>query len=137
MSEEKRPESDLADQLRELGRQLGLALRAAWESEQRQQLEKEIGEGLKDLGKQIEQAVAAAKASPQTQKVKEQMGRVVETARQSEAVQEMREGLAAGLRELNEELRKLVEKIQQKQGSDSGEPSAPDLTQDETRIPPA
>lgn len=137
MSEEKRPESDLADQLRELGKQLGLALRAAWESEQRQQLEKEIGEGLKDLGKQIEQAVAAAKTSPQTQKVKEQVSRVAETARQSEALREMREGLAAGLRELNEELRKLVEKMQQKQGSGDEGPSAPKPTQDETRIPPA
>ncbi|MCC7355370.1 MAG: hypothetical protein IT330_16635 [Anaerolineae bacterium] len=124
MSEEKRAESTLADELRELGKQLGLALRAAWESEERQQMEKELGEGLKDLGKQIEQAMASAKTSPQTQKVKEQMGRVVETARQSEAVQEMREGVASGLRELNEELRKLVEKMQQRQGPAGGEPPA-------------
>jgi heparin binding hemagglutinin HbhA len=124
MTEEKRTESDLAVELRELGKQLGQALRSAWESEQRQQLEKEIGEGLKDLGKQVDQAMATAKASPHTEKVKKQVDRVVETARQSEAVHEMREGLTSGLRELNEELRKLVEKIQQKQSPSAGEPPA-------------
>lgn len=126
MGEEERPESRLADELRELGKQLGLALRAAWESEERQRLEKEIGEGLKDLGKQLDQALQAAKVSPQTQKVKEQVEKVVETARQSEAVQEIREGLISGLRELNEELRRLVEKMQKKEGPTGGQPPTSD-----------
>jgi hypothetical protein len=124
MDEEKRSEGKLAAELRELGKQLSLALRTAWESEQRQQLQKEIGEGLQELSKQVDQAVAAAKTSPQTQRVKEQVSRVAETARQSETVHEIREDMVEGLHQLNEELRRLVERMQQKQKSPGGQPSS-------------
>jgi hypothetical protein len=49
-------ESDLSEELRQLGVNLKEALRSAWESEERKKLQEEIETGLQSLGSELQKA---------------------------------------------------------------------------------
>lgn len=112
MTEEVKSESvgeqTVVEELGELGRQLGTAFKAAWESEQRRELQQEISEGFKALGDQLEEAVKTAREGEALQELQTDVKQAVETARQSDALQGVRRGLLKGLRQINRELNDLV-----------------------------
>lgn len=120
---------ELTAQFRELGQRLVSTARAAWESEQRQELQQEITDGLRAVRDQLNDAVdnvrTTARAQGTTETVKEQVKKVAETARSNDLLDEMRNGLANGLRELNEQLRRLSERLERRDETPAtGGPSA-------------
>lgn len=120
---------ELTAQFRELGQRLVATARAAWESEQRQELQQEITDGLRTVRDQLNDAVdnvrTTARAQGATETVKEQVKKAAETARSNELLNEMRNGLANGLRELNEQLGRLSERLERRDDAPAtGEPSA-------------
>lgn len=124
---------DLLRQFQELGQRLAGTARAAWQSEQRQDLQQEITNGLRSVRDQLNDAIEGARSSGRTQEmadnVKEQVNRASESVRSGDFLGEVRDGLAMGLRELNEQLRRLSERFEQPgsgttAGDTSGESTA-------------
>jgi len=115
MSEEKRAERNIADELNKLGKQVADAIKAAWESEDRQKLQTEITEGLQQFGNQVTEAAQKAGESSTAKQLREQAEKVVTEVRESDIVDDVRKGLLTGLDALNKELGKLLEKLEAKQ----------------------
>lgn len=122
---------DLTAQFQELGQRLVSTARSAWQSEQRQGLQQEITDGLRTVRDQLNEAVdnvrTSARAQGVTDTVKEQVTKASETARSNELVDELRSGFASGLRELNEQLRRLSERLERRDDAPSA-PGAPGAT---------
>ena len=112
MTEERKPGSDLVEELHALGQQLSAAVRALWESEDSQQLRQEIGEGFVEVGRQVNAAVQSAQESEAGQQFSEQMKEAVDRARESDLAAQLEEGLATGLRELNRGIASLVSSLE-------------------------
>jgi hypothetical protein len=112
MTEEKRPESEVLDELQNLGEQLVDAVKTLWESEDSRRLRDDIGQGFTDLGQRIEGAISSAKDSEAGHRFEEQVKETVEKARESDVTSKLEEGLVTGLRELSDGLAKLVESMQ-------------------------
>lgn len=108
----------VSDELQELGRRLTNAARAAWESEQRQELQQEMTDGLRMLRDQLTDTVDSLRTHPRaqtmTQSMKEQVNKAAETTHVSEIVDDLRTGLAGGLRELNDLLGKLTTRLERR-----------------------
>jgi hypothetical protein len=119
---------DLLRQFQELGQRLATTARAAWQSEQRQDLQQEIKDGLRSVRDQLNDAVEGARSSARTQEmagnVKEQVNRASESVRSGDFLGEVRDGLATGLRELNEQLRRFTERLEQRDGGTTGSTTA-------------
>ncbi len=119
---------DLTAQFQELGQRLVSTARSAWQSEQRQELQQEITDGLRTVRDQLNEAVDNVRTSARAQgvadTVKEQVSKASETARSNELVDELRSGFASGLRELNEQLRRLAERLERRDDA----PAAPGAT---------
>ncbi|HEY8597322.1 MAG TPA: hypothetical protein VIL85_02760 [Thermomicrobiales bacterium] len=109
---------DLTAQFQELGQRLVSTARSAWQSEQRQELQQEITDGLRTVRDQLTEAVDNARASARNQNVgetvKEQVGKASETLRSNDLLDELRNGLATGLRELNEQLQRISERLERR-----------------------
>lgn len=133
---------DLLRQFQELGQRLATTARAAWQSEQRQDLQQEIKDGLRSVRDQLNDVVEGARSSARTQdvadNVKEQVNRASESVRSGDFLGEVRGGLAMGLRELNEQLRRFTERLEQRDGdtTDSATASGPSGT-NATTAPPS
>lgn len=114
---------DLMRQFQELGQRLAETARAAWQSEQRQDLQQDIKDGLRTVRDQLNDAVEGARSSARTQgmadTVKEQVNKASETVRSGDFLDELRGGLATGLRELNEQLRRFTDRLEQRDGDTS------------------
>lgn len=110
--------ANLTAQFQELGQRLVSTARAAWQSEQRQELQQEVTDGLRTVRDQLSDAVDNVRTTARTQgvgdTVKEQVHKAAETARSNDLLDEMRSGLATGLRELNEQLRRLSERLERR-----------------------
>jgi heparin binding hemagglutinin HbhA len=117
MTEEQKPSSEILDELEALGQQLVTAVKSLWESEDSRKLRQEIGEGFAELGRQIDTAVKSAQDSEAVQQFEEQVKVTVDKARESDIAGKLEQSLATGLRELNEQISKLV-------GSPEGQPEA-------------
>ena len=115
---EKTATRTIAEELNELGRQLGEAFRAAWQSEERQELQRELKEGLNALGDQLEAAVESARKSEALGELKADLKSAAESARKAVPLEDIRGGLVKGLQKLNSELSVLIEKWQAKPDSD-------------------
>jgi len=120
MSEQPKPSQqpsteDVIEELNQLGRRIGQALKEAWESPERQKLEQEVREGLRTLGEQVDEALKTAKECLEAEGIPQQAKEVAESAVKSPIAQEIREALVKGLRFLNEELSRILKE----------EPSAP------------
>ncbi len=113
-------EAAVTRELQELGRQLAATARAAWQSPRRQELQQDITEGMRSLRDQLTDTIDTVRGNPRaqnvTQTVKENVGKVAETTRASDLVDDVRTGLASGLRELNDQLRRLSERLERQEG---------------------
>lgn len=126
MSEEPKSERNIADELGKLGKQVADAIKAAWESEDRKKLQTEIAEGLQKFGKEVNEAVEKAGESKTARELREKAEKVVEDIRESDVVEDVRKGILTGLDALNQELGKLLEKLEAKPATET--PAAPDAT---------
>jgi hypothetical protein len=124
MDEGKRSEGELAEELRQLGRKLGEWVKEAVESEEGRQWRQEIIRGLQEMAEEINKAAVAIKSSPATQDVVRQVQEVVRTASSSKVAHELRDSLVDALRNLSQEVSKVLQGVEgkEKTGSPPEEP---------------
>jgi ElaB/YqjD/DUF883 family membrane-anchored ribosome-binding protein len=118
---------DIGDELNRLAESFGQAVRAAWNSEQRHQLETDLNRGLRSLVDNVESILKQFNESEQGQELKEQAGKVVEKVRTSQVTAELKEGLAKGLQTVAEELQEFTQELEKKR---AGQPKQADAAQD-------
>ena len=122
MSEEKKPSSDVLDELKLFGQQLGTAFKSLWDSEESRNLRKEISEGLTEAVREMDKAVKNVQDSEAAKEFGEQVRGTVDKARQSDIAGQVQQGLVAGLRDLNTELSKLLSSWETKQPAEPPTP---------------
>ena len=125
MTEEKKG-GEILDQLNALGEQLATAVRALWESEDARKVRQEIGDGFVELGHQIDEAMTKAKESEAAKEFETKVKETVDKARESDVAGQVQEGLVTGLRQLNEELSKLVGSLSDSEAAAAPEAGAPE-----------
>jgi hypothetical protein len=124
-SEFEREGSEFLEELHSLGQQLTAAVKSLWESEESRQLRQEIGDGFTELGQQLDSAIKSAQESDTAREFSAQVKETVDRARESDLAGKMEHTLAAGLRDLNEQLGKVVDSMEaQKPEAAEAEPEA-------------
>lgn len=108
-----RPEDleNLKQELKRLGEQVGEAGRLLWNSPQRRALEDQIQEGLKKVSQEFRTLFDELLSSETAEKVRTKAEETIQTAAGSPIVEDIQEAMTTGLRELNEELEKLLGKL--------------------------
>lgn len=102
----------LAQELRELGRQLQEAIRVAREHPQTKEFERQISKAVSDLSAQIDRAVQSATEDEHVKKAGEQVKQAAQSFKGSGATEDIERGLARGVRVLNEQLRRAIEEAE-------------------------
>jgi hypothetical protein len=125
MTQEPRPGANLTDELTRLVNQVSEAARLAWESDERKRLQTEIIDGVKNFSGQVDEAVRKASETETAKKIKGQAEQVAVKAKDSDVVDDMRQGLLVGLQALNRELGKLLERLQTSDAAVSSGPMPP------------
>ncbi len=115
--------SDIAEELRTLGKNLKDALQSVWESEERKKLQDEIRAGLADLGVSLNEAADDFKRSQAGQQLKEDMADFSRRVHSGEVQTKVHDELINALRLANIELSKLSNKRSGSQASQSGSDS--------------
>ena len=113
--------SDLAGELREMGQQLEAAFRAALESERAKQLQRDLAGGMRELTSQIQNALKSLQSNPRVQQAEERGRQVFTQARESKVAQDLQETIVGGIAQLNDQLRKLVDRLESDQAASSGQ----------------
>jgi len=111
---------ELSAELREMGQQLEAAFRAALESERTKQLQRDLAGGVRELSQQIQAALKSLQASPRVQQAEERGRQVISQARESKVAQDVQETIVGGIAQLNDQLRKLVARIESERVEQSG-----------------
>jgi hypothetical protein len=130
-----------------MGQQLEAAFRAAIESDRAKQLQHDHANGVRELSAQVLTAVKSVQSNPRIQQAEERGNQVVSQAvsqaQQSKVVQDIQETMVRGIAQLNEQLRKLVDRIENEVSSSAGssgtqnvpvEPETPPATGETTRL---
>ena len=99
--------------------------RAAWNSDQRRQLEHDLSRGLRGLVDNVEGRLVEFNRSEQGQELREQAGRVVEKVRTSKVTEDVRDGLTKGLSAVAAELQEFAERMEQRR-AEEGKTAASD-----------
>ncbi|HRJ45473.1 MAG: hypothetical protein KJZ86_25655 [Caldilineaceae bacterium] len=118
---------DIGDELNRLAESFGRAVQAAWNSEQRHQLETDLNRGLRSLVDNVESILKQFNESEQGQELKEQAGKVVEKVRTSKVTADLKEGVTKGLQTVAEELQEFAQDLEKKRQASPGESAAQDI----------
>ena len=122
---------DLLSELREMGQQLEMAFRAAIQSERAKQLQKDLAGGVHEITEQLKTAAKTVQNDTRFQKAEERGRQAVAQARESKVVQDIQETLVTGIAQLNEQLRKVVDRLQSDVNAPSSGSSAQDVPVDD------
>lgn len=118
---------DIGDELNRLAESFGRAVQAAWNSEQRHQLEADLNRGLRSLVDNVELILKQFNESEQGQELKEQAGKVVEKVRTSKVTADLKEGVTKGLQTVAEELQEFAQDLEKKRQASPSETAAQDI----------
>ncbi len=102
---------DIADELKNLGRQFAETLQTAWNSEEWQKIETNVRDGVQSFVKEVDRVFVEAKESPTAEKVRKEASDVKTRVEASNLGQKTRDGMAQGLQWVSEELGKLATKF--------------------------
>jgi hypothetical protein len=114
---------DLSNELRDMGQQLEAAFRAALESDRAKQLQRDLAGGMRELSTQIQSALKSVQSNPRVQQAEERGRQVFAQARESKVVQDLQDTLVGGIAQLNDQLRKLVDRLETDGGTTSSTPT--------------
>jgi len=114
--------TDLAGELREMAQQLEAAFRAALESERTKQLQRDLAGGMRELSTQIQNTLKSLQTNPRVQQAEERGRQVLNQARESKVAHDLQETIVSGIAQLNDQLRKLVERLESDRVSQVGGP---------------
>ena len=115
--------ADLLKELREMGQQLETAFRAAIQSDRAKQLQKDLAGGVREITEQLKTAAKTVQSDTRFQQAEERGRQAVAQARESKVVQDIQETLVNGIAQLNDQLRKVVDRIQAESDAPSSSPS--------------
>lgn len=108
MSEEKPRNESLSDEFQALGKNLVEAMRAAWESPERKNLQQEIESGLVELESTIKREADKFSNSPTGQQLKNDVNKIGEKINTSETPELIRQELIKALQAANFELQNII-----------------------------
>lgn len=100
------PEENLAEEFRQLGRNLVEALRTAWDRPERQKLQSELEAGLTELAATLRGEADNFAQTPAGQQIKNELDDLRERINSGEAEQVARQEILNALRLVNAELEK-------------------------------
>jgi hypothetical protein len=106
---------EVGRQFQALGESLARAFRTAWESEENRQDLDSVKSGLESLVDSIGQAIQEAGTLPEGQRMREEAERAVKSARVAgeKALQDARPHLLSALEWMNEEMQKIIGRLEQ------------------------
>jgi hypothetical protein len=107
---------DIVGELREMGQQLEAVFRAAVESDRTKQLQRDLAGGFRELTHQVQSALKSVQENPRVQQAEERGREVFSQAQQSKVVQDVQETVITGIAQLNEQLRKIVDRLEHEPG---------------------
>ena len=114
---------EVGKQFQALGESLAAAFRTAWNDEQNRKRVQEMQQGVEAMVNEVGQAIRETAKSPQAQQARSEVLKAAESVRVAgeQTVQEVRPHLLTALRQLNDELQKLIGRMQQdKQTGEAG-----------------
>jgi hypothetical protein len=119
-------EGDVAEALRRFGKQFAETLQAAWNSDQRREVEQEIREGVKHFGAEMEKVLHEAKVSPAGQKVQEEAADIKTSVEQGEFGRKAKSSIVQGLQWFSDELANLAQQLNPQGEADQAEKTPKD-----------
>jgi heparin binding hemagglutinin HbhA len=122
---------DLLNELREMGQQLETAFRAAIQSDRAKQLQKDLAGGVREITEQLKTAAKTVQNDTRFQQAEERGRQAVAQARESKVVQDIQETLVSGIAQLNEQLRKVVDRLQSEVNAPSSVSSSQNVPVDD------
>jgi predicted component of type VI protein secretion system len=105
---------EVGRQFQALGEGLAAAFRAAWDHPDTQRRMQEMKTGVESMMQEVGQALKETTESPEVQRVRAEAEKAAESVRASgeQVVQEVQPHLVAALQQVNEELQRLIERMQ-------------------------
>ncbi len=112
------PWQEVGKQFQLLGESLGRAFRATWENEENRRHVQEMRNGLEAMVQEVNQAIRDTATSPQAKQAREEARRAAESVRTAseQTVQQVRPHLVSALRQMNEELQKMINRMESQSG---------------------
>ena len=111
MEENTGPEDNLADEFRNLGKNIVDAVHTAWERPEREKLQEDIEKGLSEFGSAIRQETDKFNQSPTSQRIKSDAEKIKTGFKNGEFETKVRDELLTALQAVNSELEKVKEKF--------------------------
>ncbi|HEY0604294.1 MAG TPA: hypothetical protein VGD58_15345 [Herpetosiphonaceae bacterium] len=112
MTERTPDQTSIGEELKELGRQLTVTIKAVAGSEQVRSLGSELKDGLREVAQNVEDAWEKVRERDEIQRLQARASDVAESFKTGEAQQEIREEIGDALRALNARLSTLVARLQ-------------------------
>ncbi len=113
--ETRPPETTLAEEFREFGRQLAALLHAVRESPRAKEVETQVNQAMRDMERQVNEAMNTARERAQVTDWKQTLKGAATTA-----ADETQRGLAKGLRSVNERMAKAVQEAEKNRAQTPG-----------------
>jgi hypothetical protein len=110
MSDNPPPESNVSEELRNLGKNLLGALQAAWEAPEFKQFQQDLSHGLGELGSTVKKEVNNFNDSPAGQQFRTDVNQFGERIRTGETQEKVRGELVGALKIANSELEKVIQR---------------------------
>jgi hypothetical protein len=106
---------DVGRHFQALGDSLAAAFRTAWENEENRPQMQNMKSGLEEMVNQVSQAIKDSAASPAGQQVRSEAKKVASTLRTAgeQTAQEVKPHLLTALRQIEAELQKLIDRMEQ------------------------
>ena len=111
MEENSQPEDNLADEFRNLGKNIVDAVHTAWERPEREKLQEDIEKGLSEFGAAIRQEADKFNESPTSQRMKSDVEKIQTRFKNGEFETKVRDELLTALQAVNSELEKVKDKF--------------------------
>ena len=111
MEENTQPEDNLADEFRNLGKNIVDAVHTAWERPERQRLQEDIEKGISEFGAAIRQEADKFSESPTSQRIKSDAEKIQTRFKNGEFETKVRDELLTALQAVNSELEKVKDKL--------------------------
>jgi predicted ATP-dependent endonuclease of OLD family len=111
---------DVGHQFEQLGQSLATAFRTLWESEETQQNVESLRDGLQSMAADVSAAVNKSLTSEDTEKIKAEAQKAARSAQAAteKTAEEIRPQITNALKQVNEELQKLIERLEAEKDAD-------------------
>ncbi len=119
------PWKEVGKQFQILGESLATAFRASLESEENRRHVQEMKAGVESMVKEVSQAIKDTAASPQSRQVRDEAEKTAHSLREAsqQTMQQVRPHLVSALRQVNEELQKMLDRLEHPMAAPDASPA--------------